>query len=208
MTEIRLYDAADLDKKDWRELQAISRDGFAATFDRSQDEIDALVEWNDPSAYHASHVDPNSEVGNRYNANQEYTKPRVAVALDAGAAVGFAYSAHNVSGATALERMVKRSSVVKNYLWIREVVVAPAYQRQGIAGELGRTLLKDAIPLQPPTTYVWPGEMESLQESWEKLGFKATGEQRSVIFGKGSEPVKEVRMQAASVKAVLQRLTN
>lgn len=206
MAEIKLYDAADIDNEEWRQLQAISRDGFQATLDRTAEEIDALVEWDDPELYRASHADPNAEVGGRYNADQGYAKPRVAVALDAGAVIGFAYSAHNVSGATKRERMFKRLSVVKNYLWLREVAVKPGYQRQSVATELGRSLLKDAIPLQPPTAYIWPDEIGFLQGSLERLGFIPTGEQSSVIFGDGSPPVREVRMQAASARAVLKHL--
>lgn len=206
MHKVEIYDAASINSIEWRQFQAITRDGFSATLDRTQDEIDALVEWRDMAAYRASHADPNSQVGNRYNADQGYTKPRVAVAYDNGTVIGFGYSAHNVSGATSRERTIKRLSVVKNYLWLREVAVKPAYQQQGVATEIGKALLKDAIPLQPPTTYVWPDEIDFLQGSLEKLGFSATGEQESAIFGEGSAPVREVRMQAASARAVLKNL--
>lgn len=206
MTEVKVYDTADLSKDEWRQLQAISRDAFASTLDRTQDEIDALVEWDDPSRYYTSHVDPNSEVGRRYNENQECSKPRVAVAAEGGEPVGFAYSAHNVSGATEKVRTAKKLSVVKNYLWLREIAVAPAHQRQGISKELGKALLKDAIPLQPPAAYIWPDEIGFLRESLERLYFWATGEQQSRIYGEGSTPVREVRMQAASARSVLRNL--
>jgi GNAT superfamily N-acetyltransferase len=206
MTEIQIYNTAALDREEWRHLQAISRDGFSATLDRPQDKIDALVEWNDFADYYESHVDPNYAVGKSYNPNQSYSKPRVAIATDGSKVVGFAYSAHNVSGTTERERTLKRLSVVKNYLWLREVAVASGYQGQGIARELGKALLNDAIPLQPPTAYVWPGEIPFLQGSLEKLGFSQTDEQESVIYGPNSIPVREVRMQATSAKAVLKSL--
>jgi hypothetical protein len=113
MAEIKVYNAAALDRDEWRQMQSISREAFSSTLDRPQDEIDALVEWDVPAIYYASHVDPNSQVGKRYNANQSYSKPRVAVATDAGESVGFAFSAHNVSGATERDRLVKRLTVVK-----------------------------------------------------------------------------------------------
>jgi GNAT superfamily N-acetyltransferase len=206
MAEIKVYNAAALDRDEWRQMQSISREAFSSTLDRPQDEIDALVEWDDPAIYYASHVDPNSQVGKRYNANQSYSKPRVAVATDAGESVGFAFSAHNVSGATERDRLVKRLTVVKNYLWLREVAVKPSSQRQGVAVELGKALLKDAIPLQPPTAYVWPYEIGFLQGALERVGFSATGEQDVKVFGEDSSPIRQVRMQAKSAHSVLSQL--
>ncbi len=144
MGEIQIHKAASLDREEWRKLQVVQREGFKAVLsdtNRTTEEIDLLVGWDDPERYYASHADPNTEVGRGLIPNQEYTKPRVAVATHAGVAVGFAYSAHNVSGATIHERTAKRLSVVKNYLWLREVAVSPAYQRQGLATELGKKLL-------------------------------------------------------------------
>lgn len=204
MSEILIYNAGDLDRGEWRELQAISRDGFAATLHRTREEINALVEWNDPDRYALSHVNPNSEVGKRYAANQSYTNPRVAVAVAANQPVGFAYSAHNVSGASRAERLVKRLSVVKNYLWLREVAVTPSCQGQGIARKLGTALLQDAIPSQSPVAYIWPDEIDYMQGALAQQGFRATHERQAVIFGEGSAPVRQVRMQAASVRTVLQ----
>jgi GNAT superfamily N-acetyltransferase len=206
MAEIKIFNAAALDQDEWRQLQGISRDAFASTLDRTQDEIDALVEWDDPATYYVSHVDPNFQVGKRYNANQSYSRPRVAVAMEAGEPVGFAFSAHNVSGATEISRLAKRLSVAKNYLWLREVAVNPGFQRRGIAVELGRALLKDAIPMRPPTAYVWPDEIGFVQGALERVGFSVTGEQNVRVFGKDSSPIREVRMQAKSVRTVLNQL--
>lgn len=206
MSEVKIYNSTDLDRDEWRQLQGISRDAFASTLDRTQAEIDALVEWDEPTLFYESHLDPNSQVGKRYNANQSYSKPRVVVAMEAGGPVGFAFSAHNVSGATERDRLVKRLSVVKNYLWLREVAVRPEFQRQGIAKELGRKLLKDAIPFQPPTAYVWPDEIGFLQGALERVGFSATGEQDVKVFGEESAPIRQVRLQAPSARSVLQKL--
>ncbi len=206
MSEVKIYNAADLDRDEWRQLQTIQRDSFSSSLDRTQAEVDALVGWSEPAEFYASHADPNSEIGNRYNANQSYSKPRVAVATEASEPVGFAYSAHNVSGATGRDRPVKRLSVVKNYLWLREVAVKPDFQNQGIAKELGKTILKDAISLQPPTAYVWPDEIGFLQGALEKLGFASTGEQDVKVFGEDNTPIRQVRLQAQSARSVLSKM--
>lgn len=81
MSEIIVYDAATIVQDEWRQLQAISRGAFACTLDRSQAEVDELVGWSDPKRYAASHVDPNTEVGKRFFANQGYSHPRVRLPL-------------------------------------------------------------------------------------------------------------------------------
>jgi ribosomal protein S18 acetylase RimI-like enzyme len=208
MSGVKLYNPADLDQDEWRQLQGVERDAFANTLvDRSPDEVDALVEWDNPDLFYASHIDPNGEVGKRYYQNQSHTKPRVAVATEGGELVGFAYSTHNVSGETEREQRIKRLSIVKNYLWLREIAVKPENQRQGVAKKLGETLLKDAISLQPVAAYVWPDEDHGyMQGTLERLGFSATGEQPVKVFGESSEPTKQVRMQAPSARNVLKRL--
>ncbi len=206
MHGVKVYNAVELDQDEWRQLQGISREAFTSTLNRTQEEIDALVEWDEPEIFYASHVDPNSQVGKRFNADQSYSEPRVAVATEAGEAIGFAFSAHNVSGATPGDRLAKRLSIVKNYLWLREVAVKPASQRRGVAVELGKALLKDAIPLQPPTAYVWPNEIGFLQGALERVGFSATDEQVVKVFGQDSLSILQVRMQAKSARSVLSKL--
>lgn len=207
MAEVRLYRPAQLDSIDWRQLQAIERDAYTSTLDRAQAEIDNLVEWHDLAHFIMSHLDPNTEVGKRYNSNQSYTHPRVAVATEYRQPVGFAYSSHNASGATERDRLVKRLTIAKNYLWLREIIVKPDHQRQGVAKQLGRTLLKDAMLFQPVAAYVWPEEIDFLQGMLEGLGFAATGEQQVKVFGEGSQPIKQVRMQASSARNVLRLLS-
>lgn len=214
MSELRIvpfiYPASAIRKDGWRELQTIQREAFGATLDRSQDEIDELVDWNDPERYYKSHEDPNSEVGKRFNANQSYTGQKVAVAVEADSmkAIGFAYAANNVSGSTEAERTAKRLSVVKNYLWLREVAVLPEHQHQGVGQFLGSMLLKYASDRQPVTAYIWPEEISFLEGVLTKLGFSATGEQPVKIFGETSEPVRQVRMLAPSTKALKDRLAS
>ncbi|HSW74675.1 MAG TPA: hypothetical protein VLG16_02275 [Candidatus Saccharimonadales bacterium] len=208
MAEIRVYAAAELDQEAWRELQGISREAFSTTLadTRTLAEIDTLIAWNEPAAFYTSHVDPNSQVGGRFNADQSYSEPRVAVATEANQPVGFAYSANNVSGASERIRRAKELSVVKNYLWLREVAVTCDSQEQGIARELSRALLKSAKPLQPPATYIWPDEIGFLQAKLERVGFVTTDEKEVAVFGEASTPTRQVRMQAKSARALLSRL--
>ena len=207
MAEIKVYDPREFDKTDWRQLQTIARNGYAAVLPgRAQTEIDELVAWEDPERFAESHRDPNTEVGRQFNADQSFSHPRVAVATYLREAVGFAYSAHNVSGTTEQERHKKRLTIVKNYLWLREVAVAPWQQREGVAKQLGRRLLWHAIPIQPVSTYIWPDELPFLRDRLEAVGFQDTGESPVQIYGEGSEPVVQVRMQAATAFGVLHRL--
>lgn len=209
MSEVKLYRPEQLDRDEWRQLQGIERDAFMSALNRTQGEVDALVEWDNPPLFMISHLDPNTEVGKRYNPNQAYTHPRVAVATESREPIGFAYSAHNVSGGSERDRLVKRLSIVKNYLWIREIAVKPEHQRQGVARDLGKTLLKDAISLQPVAAYIWPDEDPSfMQSTLERLGFSPTGEQQVKVFGEDSAPIRQVRMQSSSVRTVLKNLGN
>jgi len=207
MTEIKLYDPRNLDQEDWRQLQTMARAAFGQALDRTPDEIDALIEWDDPGRYYRSHRDPNYEVGHRFNGDQSFSNQRVAIAMELNEPVGFAYSANNVSGETEEIRAHKRLSIVKNYLWLREFVVTPGYdlQRKGIATQMGRRLLWHAIPIQPVSAYIWPDEIPFIQDRLEALGFEQTGEEPIKIYGEDSEPVKQVRMQARTAWGVLRR---
>lgn len=208
MIDIYLTRPNALDRNDWRTLQAVQHEAISHAMDRSQAEVDALLACDEPEAYYQSHIDPNYNVGGRYYANQDFFKPRVAVAVDKDRFVGFAYAANNVSGATKRERLIKRFTVAHNYLWLREFAVLPDYQNHGIARFFGRKLLKDANPSQPVTAYPWPDEEPLAQGILERHGFKATrdGEQEVLAFGEGSAPVRQVRMLAPTVRSVLKTL--
>ena len=206
MSEVKLYDPAQLSKDEWRQLQTLQREADSSTLDRSREDIDTLVGWHEPERFYSSHVDPNSEVGKRYNSNQAYSHPKVAIATEHNEPIGFAYRAHNVSGATDRDRLLKRLSVVKNYLWIREIAVKPDHQRQGVAKDISRALLKDAIILQPVAAYIWPDEINFLSGVLERLGFSPTGEQNVKLLGEDRPAIRQVRMQAPTVRSVLKHL--
>lgn len=210
MSEVTLYYPKDLGGEEWRQLQGIERDALSSTLARRQEEIDALVKWDDPVQFMNSHINPNTEVGERHIIpNQAYTYPLVAVASEHGEPIGFAYSAHNVSGSSPFVRAAKRLSVVRNYLWIGGIAVKPEHQGQDVEKDLGRTLLRGAMSLQPVATYVWPNEHKDagfMGATLEQLGFASTGAREVFAFGEDNSPVKEVRWQAQSVSVVLRNL--
>lgn len=204
MAEIQIYSANQLQAREWRELQSIQRESFLATLQRTPDEIAYLVDWDDPDRYRLAHEDPNTEVGKRFRSNQEFSEPRVAIALEDSAPIGYLYAANNVSGSKA-ERMIKKLGVTKKYLWLREVAVRPDLQREGIASALGRSILEAAISHQPVTAYIWPTEIPFLQYKLEEFGFADTGSQEVDLFG-NNIMIEQIRMQAPSVKQVLLHL--
>lgn len=206
MVSVELVDPHELDREGWRQMQGIYRDGLSAVLDRPQSDIDAYVGWDDPESFYLSHLDPNIEVGKRYNGGQSFSRPRVAIAMDLGEPVGFMYSANNVSGESDAERQRKQLSVVKNYRWIREVAVTPRLQRHGVAKMLGKKTLLHSIPIQPVSTYIYPELLPHLQEYLEAVGFHETGDRPAQVFGDDREAIRMVRMQARTALGVLVRM--
>ncbi len=199
----------NLDRDEWRQLQSLQRDGFKAVLPhRSSEEINSLVAWDDPDRYYETHLHPNNLA--RYDsayANQLFTGPRVVIALRNNELVGFAYTAFNTSGESRRERIAKKLTLTKNYLWLREVAVDPGYHRQRTATGLARTAMFGHFPLRPVTTYVWPDELPFLPQKLEQIGFAPTGEDSVKPFGKGSEAIRQVRYQARTVRTVKANLT-
>ncbi|HEY5268457.1 MAG TPA: hypothetical protein VII94_05000 [Candidatus Saccharimonadales bacterium] len=207
MANVELCRPSELGRADWKEMQDIAGEAFMSSLEKSKSEIDYLIGADLPGRYASSHYDPNTEVGKKFNDNQSFTKPTVARVLFNGKLAGWGYSANNVSGSNEAIRTAKRLSIVKNYLWLREIVVKPEHQKLGIAKDIGRSLLEDAMDLQPVTIYAWPEEDPNFIGQWlDKLGFVPTGDISVKLFGKNSEPTKQVRMLAPSVKSVLARL--
>lgn len=208
MVNVKLYDAHELDDQEWRQMQTIARDGMTVLLQDTvpQEAIDAYVGWDDPEGFCLSHLDPNSEVGKHFAADQSFSHPTIAIATHLDKPVGFMYSANNVSGATEEIRRRKQLSVVKNYRWIREVAVAPGAQQRGIAYHLGRSTLLHTLPIQPVSTYIYPSVVPFLQEKLELFGFHETDVKPVYAFGEDRDPVNMVRMQANCAMGVLARL--
>lgn len=210
MIEVKTYSPYDIDDNEWGDLQSLTRTAFRVDLigQRSEAEIDELVGWDDRARYIASHLDPNTECGERYNANQDFRDPKIAVAKQHNDLVGFGYIASNVSGETQEIRDHKYRTLVKRYAWIREVVVDPNYRRQQVATKLGVALLGDKTIslLQPVSTYIWPEVLSHHQSALERLGFAATGSAEDHPFGEVNDPTTLTRMQARSVYGVSRRL--
>ena len=208
MINVELSKPSDLSRSDWIINQNIAEEAFAESLpSRTPAEIEYLINGDNPISYYDSHIDPKNEAGKRFNPGQSYSKLRIARAFVDGKLAGWGYAADNTSGRNEMIREAKKLSVVKNYLWLREVVVKPEFMKQGVAKEIGRTLLQDAIERQPVTGYMWPDENSPfMSQVAEKLGFVPTGEREVPIFGPNTRMARQVRMQAPSVKSVLARL--
>lgn len=210
MIEVQTYNPYDIDSGEWREMQSLARTAFRVDLmgQRSEAEIDELVGWDESARYIMSHLDPNAERGERYNAAQDFRNPKVAIAKENNDLVGFGYVASNVSGETPEIRDRKYRTLVKRYAWIREVVVEPSRRREQVATKVGLALLQDKniSPLQPVSTYVWPDLFPHHQTVLERLGFAATGSVEDYPFGEATDPTTLTRMQARSAYGVTRRL--
>lgn len=206
MIDIRLMGAGELTSNDWRDLQGVARAAYRHAIDRPQDDIDALVHWDDPEAFAESRRDPNILVGEEFFENQEYRRPHVAVALEGGMPVGYICAADNVSGNSDIVRTAKRLSVVWNYLSLREVVVHPDQPHAGVARRLGLQVLCAARDRQPVSAYVLPDETPGIDKVLRKFGFLKTGYVKVQPYGKTGVEVRQLRMEAKSAKEVRCRL--
>lgn len=210
MSELKTYNPDEIDDSEWRSLQELSRTAFRADLAdrRNEAEIDALVGWDEPAHYLASHLDPNTERGQRYNQDQDFRDPRIVIAKENNELVGFGYIASNVSGATQEVRDHKYRMLFKRYAWIREIVVSPEYRRQKIAAKIGNELLTDTTihPFQPVATYVWPNETPHVPHALQRLGFSETGTTEDHPFGDDMTPTMLTRMQARTAYGVTRRL--
>jgi len=208
MIDVTLFKQDDLSRGEWAANQDIAEEAFNHTLlYRTPEEVAELVNRKNRTEYFFSHINPNNEIGKRFNSDQSYSKPHVAVAYIDGVLAGWGYAANNVSGSNEAIRVAKRLSVIKNYFWLREIVVKPEFMRQGVAKEIGRTLLQTAVERQPVSIYMWPNEEPAfMSEQATKLGFIPTSEKQLQLFGPSSKLVRQVRMQATSARSVLGRL--
>lgn len=213
MLNIEVFDAPDVPDERWLEMQALLRAGYASSLAMpTEDKLDSLVGAGDPDRFVASHRNPNSEVGERYSEGQTFYRPKVAIADVDGKIIGFGYAADNTSGETQEERDRKHMLVYGRHFWLRELVVAPeiggmpGYQQHGHARTIGRHLLAEAHPLQPTSTYIWPGEIPFLESVLERAGYKRTGSQNIDLYGTGSKDVEQARMAARFVMSVNRKL--
>ncbi len=203
--ETSTYKPYELNSGEWYDLQSLQREAFASSLDRVRSDIDSLVSWADPLRFFTSHIDPNNEVGSKFLPDQSYSSPRVVVAMVSGELAGFGYAANNVSG-SPMAQAIKRRSVFKNFLWIREIAVSPMYQKNKVAEHIGRKLLESAGSFQPVSAYVWPEISEHPYKKLIDLGFHQTAKRPVKIFGDESDTVEQLRMEAPNVLSVLKRM--
>jgi len=214
----------------WHRLREVQREGFAAVlpdddFLNAERKAFLLTGGDDLDGFIASHRDPNVEVGGRFNANQEYHNPRLTVAVDRRRhqAIGYMYSAFNVSGGGPPQgphieslkarglRFGKRVSIHWNILWLREVAVDPDYQGRGVATQLAwhhlHERLWSSLPGHRVRAYTYPEQIPFLQPVLESRGFEQKGDAvPKSLFGDDQNPVMVTAMEAPSIARVCRNL--
>jgi GNAT superfamily N-acetyltransferase len=203
----------------WRELQEIGVRACEGTFAEGFSP-ETYMDWDDPKRFAESHRHPQSEVGRRVNANQDYYAPLIAIGSIAGRRVAWAYvNRHNVSGGGSPDgphntsakaqatRGLKLVTMRHDYIHVREAYVLPEFQGQDIGTAAIRSLLKRTNPIRPVATYMYPGiyrsEVPPLQPKLEHVGFHVTGDTIKEVPGLGE--VRRLRLQANSGYEVLKQ---
>lgn len=212
---------------DWQGIQLLQYDSLRASIPepsenaegvhsgRSGTEIAFFTGLNDFGRFHASHLDPNTEVGRKFGPNQEFSDPKVVVAtINDGEIIGWGYGAGNVSGSTEDQRDLKKITLFKNYFWVREVSVSahPDYRGQGIGHGIMRGLARIPFPLRPMRTYVYKDETPYVVKSLEGVGFRQVkADERTDLtpFGDNTRPTSMMPFgarTACEVKMKTERL--
>jgi GNAT superfamily N-acetyltransferase len=116
--------------------------------------------------------------------------------------IGSIWGADDISGPVAL-RPVKRSQG-KEYAWVAQLNITPAYWGLGVGRALLATFLRQFDAAQPTSVYVFRENRPSLQ--WfQAQTYETTGHQSLRYFGEQSALVQQVRLQTV-VGAALRRL--
>lgn len=171
MLKIEALNPSKLGNGLYEELHAI---GVVACQDAFLSQYPAEEYIGSTNDFIASHRDPNVEVLNpqgHRNNNQEYHHPLIFIAKMGQEIIGWAASAHNVSGGggpeephntslrARLDRSSKRVLLTHNYLHLPEVYVDPSYQQRGVATGLlfKATKLRHLTwPIMPIAAYTYP----------------------------------------------------
>jgi len=212
--DVKLQNPLELSREDWIECQNIALDAYRATLltpDGAQISENALRFMNsieDPERYARSHRDPNTEVGKLFGEDQDFKNMHVARTYVNGVIAGFGYSADNVSGGSELVRNVKRRFPMKNYFWVRELLVLPEFLREGVATETAKSLLGSATsPQQTVTHYDWPElQPNYVNDKITQLGFETEPMKKVELFGPGTTEVMQVRRSGLTVEKLLASL--
>jgi GNAT superfamily N-acetyltransferase len=197
--------------EDWPDVVELRHEAYAAALpDRSEEDISYLSQREDVVGFFASCLNPRdaANAGRSY-AEQAFANPVVAKAYDSnGEVVGFGYAADNVSGRFASERWLKMRSTSMRYAWLREIVVHPDVQHQGIGTALGALMLDNFDERQPVSAYTWEENPAGIRFAQSVGLTPARNEQglvpRTVVrpFGPGARAAQQARWEASSVGQV------
>lgn len=157
---------------------------------RSYEEARMATMGDDIRRHIRSWHDPNTEVGRRFNDNQLYADPLVAIARHGHSIVGIAYSANNTSGdETARQQKMDATLPLKVYDWRRWLAVHPNYQGRGTAKVLSELLSEHRELVQPISAYAW--ELSRVAGLLAAGGLKKRGEaEEDFPFGDQAAPIQ------------------
>jgi hypothetical protein len=220
--EVGLFHPEELSYYEWEQVHLVSRAAYKHALEETGHEqiTDSVVDWKtdeDHTDFIRSHIYPNLEVGSRFNYNQIFTKPRIALVKVGGRVVSYAYGEHNASGggspegpqndslsSKALRRgklLIIASKYATNYLHIRDIASHPNFQGEGYAVQAGRAILQASYKHQPVAAYTDPQKLPHAAQALKDLGFWPTSEANPKEHG-----LNLVRYQNRSVRDLLDRI--
>ncbi len=168
----------DLPESAWDEYTELERRGYTADFaNRTPEEIDHFLDVDGNPSFKARRLDPNTTVGNRFYAGQEFFSPKLVLALtEHGDMVASAYSVGNVSGGSSFTRQLKHLSPVHNYTALHSVVEAPEFQERGLMEVLVALSFHGLRRFKPSAVYPLVEEKDFLFRM-QNIGYRLTTEQ-------------------------------
>lgn len=201
---INVFPANEIYPTEWLELMDLARTAGASEQNRNDTELSASLGLHDAEHFVKAHRDPNIDSGN-FSPLRMFFSPRLALATDGKEKIGYAYSADYVVGDKSYVRDLRYASFFGRLLDMREVVVRPDYQRQGIGTALTRILLEKAYGVQPVSTAITSGEVLKFYHKLSGLGFRPV-EADEVPDRLNSLHVRKITLMARNVRNVLRQL--
>lgn len=209
--QFRIVSPEKMTATQWTDVQYLRRAAYTAALPgRTQAEIEYLTQWEDTTDFSASCIDPQLAVRQgRLAPHQEFSEFRaqrvVTVRAQEGSEIlGFAYTAEKIPGKSALTRRLKTHVPQLRHAWLREVVVLPEHQGQGIDNALGALALDWFDDRQPVRATTLVGDDPAFN-SMRALGLTPTaGKQLVYPFGETAEPTKLLSWSGATIARAYQ----
>ncbi len=139
----------------WKCLKDLAQKGFRQSLpNRTKEEVDHLLSAQSVDIFRESRQRPTRAARRSDHMRSSwFYSPTMTIAYDGSHPVGYAFAAHNISG-NPFEALAKRL-ITRSYVNIRELVVDPEYQGNGIAETLGYLSVANQGSALPVTAYVY-----------------------------------------------------